>query len=560
MNGAAEASLDGVYRIGVVGAGPKALFALESLVRRLLAAGGEVPRVAVDVIDTNPYAGSAYAPEQPEYLRLNVSAGIVDAHEPGAAERFVPSFHQWAAEHAPQRDQESFPPRSTVGQYLHCAWNRVQEVCSDLQWNTVTARAVDLTAVGGDSAEPRWVVHTADGEQHGPYRQVLLATGHAPDHDGALKHTWSAEIPLVPQVYPVQQWLSQSKIPAGATVAVRGGALTFIDACLALTQGRGGVFTTGEDGHLRYIPSGQEPSRILPVTRCGLFLDAKSGPCVAVEDLDTVLDQARVRLAAQCTITEVINTVQHAAAEILDRCTRSTASDAVWEVSYTARNGAEPGSERLNRAVRVFTRSIEVAERRADPGAAWALGAAWSKLYPAVVQAVSFRDLNAGDWAQFRQMAVTMERLAFGPPLLNARKMAALIQAGVVDASWMRQGVGIAATGITGLDESEPRPDVVIDAVLPPPGVVGTDQPMYLNLLERGTLTVPPGRRGVMVTPSGQALNSSEQAVAGLSVIGRPTEDHVLGHDTLNRALHTMPQEWAQAVVEHITQRPGGTP
>lgn len=554
VTGSAVTEVQGPFRIGVIGAGPKSLFALESLVRRLRALPGDLPVIVVDVFDPNPIpaVGSAYAPDQPEYLRLNVSAAIVDAHEPGASERLVPSFHRWAAEHAPHCNQDTFPPRATVGEYLHDAWNRVLDAAEMLRCNTMTTRVLSVQQV-----EHGWAVHTEDGETHAPYHELLVATGHAPDHDGALKHTWSAEVPLVGQVYPVQDWMSSERIPAGATVAVRGGALTFIDACLALTQGRGGVFTAGENQQLRYFSSGQEPARILPVTRSGMFLEAKSGPGIGPEDVESVLRDARARICRDRTVPEVMEAVLQAAAEILNRCSRSTATDARWEVDYTACHGVEPGYEQHNGAVRVFTRSIEVAEGRADPGAAWALGTAWSKLYSAVVGAVSYRDVDAEQWAQFRRLAATMERLAFGPPLLNARKIAALIQAGVVDASWMRPDVNITAGGLTGLEAWETAPDVVIDAVLAPPGVVGTHQPLFRDLLERGLIAVAPGRRGVMVTPSGQALNRSKQTVAGLSVIGRPTEDHVLGHDTLNRTLHTMAQQWAQRVTEQINQIPG---
>ena len=50
--------------------------------------------------------------------------------------------------------------------------------------------------------------------------------------------------------------LTADAVPAGCTVVCRGAALTFIDALLTLTEGRGGRFD--ENGYHR---SGGEPAR-----------------------------------------------------------------------------------------------------------------------------------------------------------------------------------------------------------------------------------------------------------------------------------------------------------
>lgn len=542
----------GGYRIAVVGCGPKALFALESLVRRLRQRADGLPEIAVDLFDDNPHfgAGAAYAPDQPEYLRLNVTSKIVDAHEPHAPDRYVDSFGDWTAQYAPHLGDDSFPPRAEVGRYLQYAWERVLGAAPrTVSVTRVPSRVVSATPA---STSRGWMAETDAGAEYGPYHEVLLSTGHRGEHPDALRHGWSAPVPLVPQVFPVRQWLTEDHVPVGSTVAVRGGALTFIDACLTLTQGRGGMFSTGDDGRMVYLASGYEPRAIVPITRDGLFLDAKTGASVVVDGLDELLGSAADRVRRAEDAVAVIREVEAAAAEMLGRCEAATVSDPQWEVSYTLRHGADPGSERLDRAVRVLRYSLAVAEGREAPGAAWALGRAWAQLYPAIVDRLSHREFTAQEWAGFRTVAVAMERLAFGPPPVNAAKLLALIDAGIVDTGWMHGGVQVDAGGLTGVPRDAREPDVVVDAVMAPAGIAPAGAPIYDRLLAMGTLSLAPGRRGARITACGQAVDGTGARVPGLSVLGRPTEDYVIGHDTLNRALHDTPQRWADRVAQQI--------
>jgi diaminopimelate decarboxylase len=89
--------------------------------------------------------------------------------------------------------------------------------------------------------------------------------------------------------------------------------------------------------------------------------------------------------------------------------------------------------------------------------------------------------------------------------------------------------------------------DVVIDAVLPGPGALG-----HAGLLERlvagGHARIPAGRRGLDVAENGNCRGSDGRSTPGLSAIGRPTEDSVIGNDTLSRSLHAHADRWARRV------------
>ena len=130
------------------------------------------------------------------------------------------------------------------------------------------------------------------------------------------------------------------------------------------------------------------------------------------------------------------------------------------------------------------------------------------------------------------------------------REAAALIDAGVVDPglSHGRLELRSGSTWLTQAD-AEHRVDVVIDAVLPGPGVVGLAQPPIPGLLADGLVRVAAGRRGSELTPEILCVGAGGRPTPGLAAIGRPTEDWVIGNDTLSRTLHDEPDRWARRVV-----------
>ena len=106
------------------------------------------------------------------------------------------------------------------------------------------------------------------------YDEVLLASGHASDWPGALRHGWASPLPLVPGVFPVAE-LRDSVPDRDGVVVVRGAALTALDAVLALTQER------------------THPSRVVLASRTGRLMTPKPEPHVlaAVPELDSLLEE-----------------------------------------------------------------------------------------------------------------------------------------------------------------------------------------------------------------------------------------------------------------------------
>ncbi|MGP9601777.1 FAD/NAD(P)-binding protein [Brachybacterium sp. AOP42-E1-35] len=583
-------------RLAVVGAGPKALFALEALAAHLtadLAAGTgavstETPGAAivdVTVLDPAglPGTGAAYALDQPPYLRLNVTAGILDAPATGTGT----SFPSWVRREHPGLAEDPYPPRAVVGAYLTQRWAWMEASLSRVG----TLRHHRCQVVSVEPHAGRWRVGieqpatadgaeswdaTADGSSPGRaaptlldrFDEVLLATGHTARHLGALARSWTGPLPLRPAVLPVEAMLGPEQVPPGSRVAVRGAALTFLDAALALTEGRGGRF----DPHPRHertivhLRGAEEPATILPTARHGLLLDAKPDPGTPLPPAGAaVIEDGKRRLRAATSsqgeiAPDVVLDVVLDAATAMIRGAGASAAERYRAVEHTLATGAEPdlpsGPGRAERALR---RSVAVAEGARAPGPAWALGRTWSALYPLLTAGLRGSDMTAGEWEAFRRTAQVLERFAFGPPLVNARKLLAMLDSGAVDLSWLDAGTAIDTRGLQGIPQGAGAADLVVDAVLSPPGVLGITDELTENLLRSGLVSVRPGRRGAVVDPDATARRADGSRAEGLALLGRPTEDHVIGHDTLNRHLHTEIRHWAARLARTLVS-PVGEP
>jgi uncharacterized NAD(P)/FAD-binding protein YdhS len=495
-----------------VGLGPKGLFALERLLDHARCLGREA-RLRVDVFEPHdaPGAGPVYDPGQPSYLRMNFAAANLDMWWPSGG--VVPrahrrSFVEWRQAHAGGDDD--YPPRAQVGRYLCDGFEALLRHAPPKAEVALQRARVQAVHPDGD----RWEVRTADGS--GSYDEVLVAVGHQGGSG----------------VFPVERMLGRERIAPGATVAIRGFALTFIDAALALTEGRGGTFEPLHHPYrLRYVSSPGDVEVIFPFSRTGKPMLAKPGPDLAAgtPELQAIAERARAQILA----LEAPISLERDLLPILSATTRASlrtersGSDSGF--ARSVRSGSDP-----DRAAGAIEMSLAVGAGLAPPDRDWALGHVWRALYPAIVSRLGGDELAERDWPAFLRLAAEMERVAFGPPAVNAAKLLALVDAGVVDLTYLRDG--------------PPVTDAVVDAVLPGPGALGHGG-LLADLVADGHASVAPGRRGLDVACDGSCRARDGSISAGLSAVGRPTEDSVIGNDTLARGLHPHADRWARRVV-----------
>lgn len=553
-------------RVAIAGLGPKGLFALERLFAAI--ADDEGPRpVELDLFEPHPApgAGPVYDPSQPSYLRMNLAAHGVDVW--GRPNHSLPSdsqlnFVAWRERTAGEGATEEYPPRAQVGEYLNWCFERLIAHPPAAVALTLHREALDAVASTPDG----WRVDA--GESTAIYDEILLCVGHQSGDAESMALHEPVNATLVAAVFPVEQWASSDQVPTGSSVAVRGFGLSFLDAALALTEGRGGIFERLDPRgwRLHYRRSGTEPAAILPYSRTGKTMLAKP---VGVAEDDELGAIGRAGAALVGTLSgsgaavELVEIVAGTASAYLSAAgpggnpAELRAQAAAWIA--TPDDGPAPGSNDVAAAIE---RSLRIGAGEQAPDLNWALARAWLALLPEIVDHLGGGALDQAGWVVFRELARKMERIAFGPPPINAAKLLALIDAGIVDLGHLRRGELVDGDGATALRSPAAKPpvlvDAVIDAVMPAPGVLGSHAGLYAPLIATGLAHVRDGRRGVEVADDGSCLAACGQPAGGLATIGRPTEDSVIDNDTLNRDRHPHPRLWAERVAKRT--RPAKAP
>jgi hypothetical protein len=536
-------------RIAIVGVGPKGLYCFERLVAH--ARRSRRP-LEIDLFEpTGEFgAGAVYSGTQPDCLSMNFADELIDAwpadSRPAADAQDACTYAEWLGRNAPGLDSRDegdtawpgYSPRVRVGDYLaDCFQAVLRAVPGNVRVHTRIA-TVDRIASEGAG----WKVESTGGDRRDAVvrcDEVMLALGHnpTPQTPGGLALS-----------YPAGSELGPTAIPPGAQVRVRGMALTAIDLALMLTEGRGGRFVAdARPGRLRYLPAGAEPGGITLGSRTGRTPSVKPDPArfARLAGMAGARRRGLERLAELDALSvefDLVPELGRTAAQLLAATgvvdpDRIPAAGARCAAALRVR--LEPRFETPHAARRRLAASLAVATGARPPDVLWALGEAWRCLYPAIVELGSHGGVDSDEWPQFAVLAREMERLAFGPPPVAAAKLLALIDAGIVrfsDEPFVRQ--------------ENPGQGPLVDAVLAPPGPPPEPAGLVAGLIGAGHARVAPGgRRGIEVGPSAACVGRSGASSAGLSAVGRLTEDWVIGNDTLSRRLHSHPDRWARRVV-----------
>ncbi|KUM31116.1 hypothetical protein AQ436_16500 [Arthrobacter sp. EpRS66] len=523
-----------MIRIAMIGGGPKSLFALLELNDVLDAE--EAQRVRVDVYDPYPPgAGRVWNTSQPKELRLNVNSRIIDA----SFSENDQTFDQFKAGQAVEGIHDVFASRAVVGQYL----NQQFELLAKNGRLQVSHRPAGVQKVERDSRQ--WTVSTSSSAEN--YDEIVLATGHGLtgyDRDRMQGSTLAAAQLTVEQTDDAVR-----QVPAGSEVLIRGAALTAYDVIMALTEGRGGRWVPGSDdsvGSLAYLSSGEEPALLTMTSRLGIPMSPK--PRDVGTELNGVLNsyRARVRAWGEAAIpgTDVLWRILVECAKAVADLNGVTATrDSLRDTILAGRSAQFIECDSPFEQLRF---SLEANRGDKPKTHEWVWAVTWSKLYAEIVEALSRYNWSEAERDEFTVAAANLERMAFGPPEPIAEKLLALHDAGLL---------GHERADASFESNQEVPGQVMIDAVSIAPGVLTAPAPqgnpadtLFSMLLESGEIMVRNGERGLFTDTDGTCFDARGERNESLTALGRPSEDPTLGHDTLNRTLHTEYRKWARRI------------
>ena len=610
------------HAVAIVGLGPKGLYCLERLLAEFHARPLERP-LHIHVFNRSATFGASpvYDPHQPDFILVNISVGEIDlwtAEDPPIVAGRGPDFVTWYQERFQPRGPlfgTEYLPRAVVGQYLVEGFNRIRDHLP----NGVTLWCHQGEVTDIDPNETGYMLEFSPVEgqvQKIAADKILLSTGHSwlqPDetensyHEFSSRHSGAA---FVPFVYPVRDQMRS--IPAGAKVAMKGIGLTFIDAVLELTEGRGGHFYRTDENSLAYTASGKEPQSVFPFSRTGLPMTPKSFDLPQVDRPLNFLDSAAQSDLHERSRHRKLNLESDLwpllEAEMELNYYRVAMGSGEWRSQLDScgkdagaiRNVIEsfhrvcPSAERFD-----YRLVIDPAEHRCfTEGAAFALfveryveaeiararlGQAGSAIKAAIEIWYECRKAF-GTFLQFGGLTPEshknlveywfprFKRVVFGPPIINIEKLLALSKVGILNFSVARNPVvstdesngcfRICCDAISGAAVSA---EILVDARYPSVDIPHDASPLYRNLCTRGIVRAYVNQEAAhgssTYTPGAIDMTEGSHFVIGvngqpsedIAVTGIPTEGNLVGNLTMAR--HDYSSRWAAGVMDQLRCR-----
>jgi hypothetical protein len=606
------------HSLAIVGLGPKGLYCLERLLAEVNAHPLRRPlQIHLFNRSSNFGASPIYDPGQPEYILVNVSVGEIDlwtATDPptvaGRGLNFVEWYQQTIQPDAPLTGDE-YLSRAVVGRYLMDGFRRIlDKLPPTVSVSCHVGEVLDIRAVGrsyqlkcSSADEPTKEIRLD---------KILLATGHsqrlpsvtekqyqafAGRHQGAL---------FIPFVYPVVK--TMAAIPAGARVAMHGVGLTFIDAVLELTEGRGGHFVRSADNSLSYTACGREPLSMIPFCRSGLPMAPKANDLPAfmrpltfftekaVAELRSKQAGEQLELESLWPLFELemelhyyrVAMGESEARSQLEACGSDGKVMRQFIDSYLESNPSQvrfdyqqvldPVGDRRFDNGKEYNSFVEgymaeeIARARLGQGGCGVKAAIdiWYEVRKELGSALKFGGLTPESHRKLiEHYFPRFKRIVFGPPIINIEKLLALVRAGLIDFSTARnprvlsnESDGCFELRCDEIPNAVTQAEVLVDARYPSSNIFWDASPLYRNLQRRGIVrayqnrSLDPEISGYcpgaidMIEGSNFVVNGDGVGNEDISVIGIPTEGNIVGNKTIARGDY--PGTWAAQVIKQL--------
>ncbi|WP_291857157.1 FAD/NAD(P)-binding protein [Marinilabilia sp.] len=573
------------FKIAIVGLGPKGLYGFERILAQLKA-NPVKKEVEIHLFNKTRFMGSGdvYRSDQPDYLLMNFANSFVNMwteEQPPPIVQTPLSFSGYIAmenQTSPDEIEHLYSPRATVGRYLEYGF---AQLCRNLPKNVILQQHI---------AEVRSIEKVEEGYSIGYFQRetssrltgfqhILITTGHQ-------RHkTTKTSNNTVPFIYPVQENLNG--VTLQDSVAVKGMGLTFIDAALALTEGKGGYFTEDVEGDFIYNPSGREPKRIFPFSKSGWPMMPKydfnlnDGPELFVKRLRFLkhkkinLKNEILPLVEQDMEYAYYRTLFSHENEVLDyhpnydEITRQIHAFHKKHPGYARFSLESLMQPKLNPAksshqniLDYLSAFIREKNRHIEHEAQLRAAAIWRRISPVFNEVYSYSGLDAASHQEFDGYYFgKLNRIAYGPPPVNLKKIMALANTGIVDFQFAKNprlepnGNGfMLSDGI-----SEIYCDLLIDARIPKNSMENEASGLFTNLCKNrlaqpyvnreNDISYAPGilqidRNGKLINPQGTTEN--------ITLYGTPTEGIVHDNDTLSRTRNNFAGPWAGVVIQHL--------
>lgn len=420
------------------------------------------------------------------------------------------------------------------------------------------------------------------------FNNLLIATGH-PCVNDENKVSQKNHIDFI---YPVV--FKFSSIQPRDKVAIRGMGLTFIDAVLGLTEGRNGRFEEQSNGELRYIASGLEPAAIFPFSKSGLLMIPR-GNTLEVPAYEPfyftkqALNEMKTSAGKFDFVKQLLPLIEKEYlfmyySKLFSEKGKYLKFDKNFKNLKKQIDGFHVEfplfypfdletflrkpftSTGLNcNSLEYLCLSIKEAERGENESALAATAGLWRHLSELFNEVYKFGGFTPESQKVFiERYAGQFNRIAYGPPILNMKKVEAIAKAGLIDFTFAqnsqleeKDGLVLSSPALNMTAEV----DFLIDARIPKIQLQKCAGEFYGNLLAKKLIMPYVNRMDlqqdyfqgcVAINENGNPVDKSGIANRAITFTGTPTEGLTYDNDTLSRSRNDFVSGWARQVIQEV--------
>ncbi len=562
---------------GIVGFGPKGFYAFASL-QKALEASTSIKPVQLHLFNSHRFfaAGPNYSPDQPEYLLINYSIEHINAWtESELDDPDKLTFLDWitkyvCSENHPQAGD--FTSRALVGVYLQDALRIVLEklpanISVFAFQGEITGCQVDLSNMVGLELD-----HIAFHPEI-RYSSIILTTGHLfpnPTPKGLERNPY-----FINEVYPTKSWLQS--ITNDDRVAINGLGLTFVDAVLALTEGKGGEFKE-ENGQMTYLASGLEPKEIFAFSRSGIPMIPRSGksPQVVPElkFFNLKAEKRLARLHGQIDFERDILPLIKAEMEAIwyQTLVERGPRPGEWFSLFNFQKLFNPLAEECFSCGHFYQSEMEKLndfylnelEEDASKSLIQQVSSVWRRVLPKVTSYYNFDGFTTESKERFEKYYLgRFSQISFGPPEISVRKIHSLVKQGylkyhlgrspeIEDTEDHKFRISSSENGFATVC------DYLIQARIPKNQFPHRNTSLYEDLFKRGLANCKnPEKQSNCpdINHLGQLISRVGESVPQITLYGTPTEGMTLDNDSLSRNRNDFGLPWSLEVIKRIESK-----
>ncbi|SFB02132.1 FAD/NAD(P)-binding protein [Algoriphagus aquimarinus] len=588
-----------VYKIALVGLGPKGLYGLERILANLNLLEDPIS-IEIHLFNkTGSFgAGGIYDTNQPDFLLMNYVNGYINMWPEAKPDPIVSdplTFVEWLELHQdefPHAGAGTFASRATVGRYLADGFDQLIQACPDhISIYKHIGEVIDLQK---DLDDYSIIFRNADFTEIeiSGINKLLIATGHpcVNDVDKVSKNNH------IDFIYPVDSKFSS--IQSQDSIAIRGMGLTFVDAILGLTEGRKGSFEVLNNGDLRYLASGLEPAVIFPFSKSGLLMIPRGNtleipPYEPVFFTKQALNDLETSVGKFDFVKQLFPLIEQ---EYMFVYYSRLFSEAGWNLKFD--NDFSIIHKQIDRfhvefplyqpfdlesflrkpftstglnysSLEYLCISIEEAERGENVSALAAAAGLWRHLSELFNEVYKFGGLTPASQKVFiENYAGHFNRISYGPPIQNMKKVEAIAKAGFIDFTFAQnselvENERLELTNST-LNMSA-TVDYLVDARIPKVQLQKCTGEFYGNLLARNMVmpyvnrmdSQPDYFQGcVAIDEKGNPVEANGLSNRSITFTGTPTEGLTYDNDTLSRKRNDFVSGWACQIANEIKSIP----